>query len=179
VSSPPAPVLYPAQGTKGPVLYLNPYSGTYTPSRTYGLRMQRGYAAGLPQTVARRGISPAAPGVTESELRRQRFLQRYGFEERVWRNLYRRYIRNINAMASPGAQITPQIVQQVLVNTPVTGLGVDWLENRLAEKLADMREWREMGKPAKNTRPDSGGYQHYWQENSERLITPIELWWYH
>jgi hypothetical protein len=174
----PAPVLYPAQGTQGPVLYLNPYTGRYTASRSYGLRMQRGYAAGLPQVVARRG-TPSVPGLSEYQLRQQRFLQRYGFEQQVWRRLYDKYIGKINAMASPAAQITPMIISQVLQNTPVTGLGIDWLENRLAQKLEDMQEWRADGKPAKNTNPNLGGYVHYWQEESARMFTPIELWWYH
>lgn len=180
MSNPPQPpVLYPAQGTKGPVLYLNPYQGTYTRDRAYGLRMQRGHAAGLPQAVARRsGPAGTTPFVPESEVRKQRFLERWGFEERVWRRLWRKYIREINEMASPAGQITKAIVRQVLMNTPSTGLGADWLENRLAEKLEDMKEYRSLERRA-HQNPDTSGYDHYFSEADERGMTPIELWWYH
>ena len=178
MSNPLEPVLYPVQGTAGPILYLNPYSGTYTASRSYGLRMQRGYQAGLPQTVARRG-TPPPEGLTESQVRRQRFLQRYGFQETVWRRLYRKYIREINSLSSPAGQITPMIVAQVLQNTQNTGLGADWLEDRLATKLADMKDYRERGRSAAPPGGVSQGNVHFFADANARLVTPIELWWYH
>lgn len=174
MSSPQPPVIYPAPGEHGPVLYLNPYSGTYTSSKSYGLRMQRGFAQGVPQVVARRGTMPG--GVSESEQRRLRFLERWGFEERLWRRWQRLYVNEINGMASPSAQITRSHIQQVLANTPVTGLGVEWVEQRLREKLADMHDFRNH---RRQRGPSRSGYQHFWQEAGERMVTPIEFWWYH
>lgn len=171
------PVLTPAPGTAGPVLYLNPYNRTYTTSRSYGLRMQRGFAQGVPQVVARRGAG-ARQGeeeLSEFQRRRLRFLERYGFDETLWRRWYRLYIREINSMASPGAQIDKTMVRQVLANSEITGLGADWMEQRLKEKLADMIEYRAI----KHGGPGTGGFLHYWADVAARGFTPIEFWYYH
>lgn len=174
MTSPLQPVLYPAQGTAGPILYLNPYSGTYTSNRAYGLRMQRGYQAGLPQWMARRyGPTGEAPRVSESEQRRQRFLERWGFEERVWRRLYTKYIKQINEMASPEGQITKADIQRFNADTPMTGLGLDWLENRLAGKLIDMHGYRNHSIPPQQ-------YTYYDPtQDINRSATDLKFWWYH
>jgi len=176
VSNPLPPVLYPAQGTQGPTLYLNPYTRTYTASRSYGLRMQRGYAAGVPQTVARRGISSA--GVSESERRRERFLEKYGYEQNVWNRLYRKYIKRIHELdPSVSLQRWRQIVAEVLDNTQITGYGADWLEGRLALKLNDMLRYRHMDEEV--IIEDEEEPFSYFEDEFARSQTPIELWWYH
>ena len=178
MGNPLEPVLYPAQGTKGPILYLNPYSGTYTANRAYGLRMQRGYAAGLPQQVARRyGPGGTAPRVSESEQRRERFIEKYGYDQRVWNRLYRRYIKQIHEL-DPSVSLDRwrQIVSEVLSNTNITGLGADWLELRFAQKLNDMLRYRHRDEAIVIVPMDE---YSYYEDEDARSQTPIELWWYH
>lgn len=136
--------------------------------------MQRGYAAGLPQWMARRyGPGGTAPRVTESERRRLSFLERWGFEERVWRRLWKKYIKRINSMASPADQITKQDIQAFNQRTPVTGLGMDWLENRLAGKLQDMLNYR-------NHTTSPMGYTYFDPaEELNKSQTDLKFWWYH
>jgi hypothetical protein len=167
----PAEIILPT----GQPAYLNPYRGTYTTSRAYARRMQSNYSRGLSQTTAR-GHQPPE-GLTEYALRAQRFQQQYGITYSWWRKLNRKWIREINAMSSPSAQITPVIIatDQDAVRGygigPVPGIVIppeNYTEERLAEKLYDMQQYREG-----NTVP--GRQSFYTREN----IRPIELWWYH
>ena len=113
VPGPPLEIILPG-GDPG---YLNPYSGQYTRSQTYALRMQRNYSRGLPQSSARGHA--AVGGYSESQIRAQReqakhgdqlppwqrfgigFQQRYGFSYSYWRKLRRQYIAEINERALP------------------------------------------------------------------------------
>lgn len=178
MGNPLEPVLYPAQGTKGPILYLNPYTREYTASRSYGLRMQRGYAAGLPQNIARlSGPGGTPPTVSESERRRERFIEKYGYDQNVWRRLYRRYIKEIHEL-DPSVSLDRwrQIVKEVLSNTQITGYGADWLEVRLARKLNDMLKYRHREEAIVFIPTDEFSY---YEDEDARSQTPIELWWYH
>lgn len=180
----PLEIILPATATRGPrPAFLNPYTGKYTTSRSYALRMQSGFRRGLTQNQARRGIQSVA---RESETARRRrlslsaygqtpwqrfnlsFEQRYGFSYSWWRYLWRKYIREINEMASPDGQITPFHIQQQRANMEITGHDDAWLEARLGEKLHDMKEYR-----AGN--PEDGRYNFIHRDGME----PIEFWWYH
>lgn len=177
--------------------YLNPYRGTYTPSRSYALRMQRGYARGLSQGDAR-GKRVTATGQTEYQRRaaatQERygmspwqlrygigFERRYGFKYRYWRKLQRMYVNDINARSSPGGAISPSTVGQVKENWRVGFRdqfqpdlrGPDdwepWIERRLSEKLDDMISYQDLGEKA------NGAYHFGYLVN----VMPIELWYYH
>lgn len=165
--------------------YLNPYTGKYSSSRSYAMRMQRNYSRGLSQSAAR-GHAPSG-GLSESQMRAQRealkygdqlkpwqrfaltFKQRYGFEYRYWRKLKRLYIDAINSMSSPDMQITPVWIQQALVNAPLTGHDESWIEARLAEKLYDMDRYRNAHDPIP-------GRMHFMRRDS---MEPVEWWYYH
>jgi hypothetical protein len=159
----------------GQAAYLNPYKGTYTTSRSYAMRMQRGFRLGRAQQQARRG---GEPGQSESQVRAFRFEQRYGFSYLYWRRLQRKWISEINSMSSPGGRITPEIVSMDLANLrsfPAltifswgAGTAEQMLEQRLEEKLEDMISYREG-----DSEP---GHYHFVVRNNYR---PIELWWYH
>lgn len=181
MTSPLPPEITYQTGRKG---YLNPYTGKYSRSRSYALRMQRNYARGMSQSEARG--HRAVGGVTEAQRRREQaaavnpslsrsqqfalgFQQRYGFTYNYWRYLKRNYIDAINSRSSPDMQITPIWIQQIIVNTPMTGLGTDWIETRLAERLNDMIAYQDYDDR------DPGG-AHF----AERIAyTPIEWWYYH
>lgn len=166
----------------GKPAYLNPYTGKYSASRSYALRMQRNYSRGLSQSEARG--HRAKGGVNESQLRAQRemlqygmkpwqrfaitFQQRYGFSYRYWRRLKRLYIDSINSMSSPGQQVTPVWIQQELINEPLTGHNEDWIEARLGEKEYDMFRYR-----LHDAEP---GRVHFDQRDN---LAPIEWWYYH
>jgi hypothetical protein len=139
--------------------------------------MQRGFSAGLPQQAARRS-GPAGAGmgeVSESQRRRDNFLAKYGFEEVYWRRIQRKYIKPINEIASPAGQIDRLMVQQFFANKDVHGLDAGWLENRLSEKLFDMREYRQ----SHQTGAGAPGFIHFWADIGPRAFVPIEFWWYH
>lgn len=164
--------------------YLNPYSGKYTTSRSYALRMQRAYSRGQTQSEARG--HRAVNGVTESQRRNAQaalanpgltrhqqfeigFQQRYGFSYKYWRYLRRNWIDDINRRSSPDMQMTPLWIQQILINSAVTGLDTNWIELRLAERIQDMIAYQDYNV----TGP---GFAHFY----ERLnYTPIEWWYYH
>jgi len=67
----------------GVTSYYNPYTGKYTTSRAYALRMQRGYQAGLPRQKAR-GQRPG-----EAARRRERETRETGITPRERGLLYR------------------------------------------------------------------------------------------
>jgi len=168
----PAEIILPT----GQPAYLNPYRGTYTTSRSYAQRMQRNYSRGLSQATAR-GHAPVGPeALTESQVRALRFQQRYGFSYNLWRRWQRKYINEINAMSSPAAQITIEIVaQDVAANQQrmqiVPGVFIppeNFTEERLAGKLYEMEAYREG-----NAGP--GRQSFYSREN----FRPIEMYWYH
>lgn len=168
---------------EGQTLYLNPYRGTYTTSRSYALRMQRNYSRGISQTEARGHLSPT--GLSEYQIRAQRFQNTYGFSYQLWRRWERRYVKEINKTRAsvyiPGQRgnpITPSdLAQDVEVNRsrmgmgPVPGIVIppeNYTEERLAELLFDIQQYR-----AGNPLPGRQSFVN--REN----IRPIELWWYH
>lgn len=163
----------------GRTLFLNPYRQTYTANRPYAYRMQRGFARGLTQSEARgQGVRN---GLTESQ-RRQRpdystsaaaFYARHGVTLAWWRRMRRLYINPMNAEASPGNQITLAFIDQEMQNAPVLaattgGSGPEWMEQRLAERLYAMDEYR-----VGNSQP---GFAYFQIRTSYR---PIEWWYYH
>ena len=166
----------------GVPLFLNPYKGTYSKSRSYALRMQRDYSRGMPQQAAR-GHRPVN-GLSESQLRSQRsqlaygmkpwqrfaftFKQRWGFEYRWWRYLKRHWIDAINSMTSPSQVITPVWISQELTNAALTGHNEAWIEQRLSEKLYAMERYR-MG----DAQPGGINFSH------RDGLAPIEWWFYH
>lgn len=179
--------------------YLNPYKGTYTTSRSYAMRMQRGFAAGLPQQRARGRV---LGGQTEYQQRAaltqerygmspwqrfklaREFKQQYGFELRYWEKLRRKWVDEINSLSTggkaptPGARIIdPQWIadefanarQNALILPLLGGSGKPWIERRLSENLTDMIQYRQG-----NSQP--GALHFHTQPHATR---PIEWWWYH
>lgn len=163
-------------------LYLNPYKGTYTKSRSYGLRMQRAYARGQTQSEARgHQVTPGGP--SESELRKQRWLERNGVP--LWRtdvyNFWRRnssVINQINDRVSPQAQITPLSIAQLAENwgrfggdsyQPDARTWQRWATRRLGERLDDIISYQDLG--------ETGNGSYHFQFRSG--VAPIEFWWYH
>lgn len=177
MSSPLPPEILDPQGR---TLYLNPYRQTYTANRAYAYRQQRGFARGLTQSEARGHA--VRNGLTESQ-RRQRpsysesafaFQARHGVSLAWWRRMRRLYINPMNAMASPGNQITLSFIDQEMQNAPtLTAVtqepaGPEWMEQRLAERLYAMDMYREG-----NSQP---GFAYFQMRTSYR---PIEWWYYH
>lgn len=173
----PSEIILPS-GRRG---YLNPYRGTYTESRDYGLRMQRNFARGIGQAEARGHGSPT--GLSEWAIRQQRFRQKYGFSESTWRRWRRNYINEINETRAstyvPGQNGNPitlsDIAQDIEANSlraqMVPGIFVppeSYTEERLVRLLDVVRAYRE-GDP-------TPGRADFYARESYR---PIELWWYH
>jgi hypothetical protein len=168
--------------------YINPYTGTYTTNRSYAMRMQRGYARGLPQYEAR-GQRPG-----ESARRRERYVQQYGqtpwqrysgiggtFEQRYpniaanggytwYRSLRRRWLTEIDARTDRGERaITPVAIEQELANASLTGHDKAWIEDRLAGMLEAIRNYQDDG-------DNEPGYTMFHQRD---FMAPVEWWWYH
>lgn len=156
--------------------YLNPYTGGYSPSRSYALRMQRGYARGLTQTQARRGVTLPA-GYSESQVRRERGysgeIQRQRFEQRypgITYNEYRSYQRRYGSdivNTRPGG-ISPQLIVQAKQQEASGILPPGWVENRLQERREATDNYRDG--------IEETGIQDFDQRIS---FTPIEWWYYH
>lgn len=172
------------------ILYLNPYSGTYTASRSYGLRMQRGYARGLPQYEARGKRANEARiqreriqeqyGQTPWERFNQSFERRYGFSYSYWRYLRRKWIDEINKKTSKDGfgHIKPiQVAQMIqLFQTgwrdkafPEFTDWKPWTENALDLRLENMLAYQEDGDPL----PGRG---RFFARSSN---PPIEFYYYH
>lgn len=181
----PPEIILPGPGNRK--AYLNPYKGTYTTSRSYALRMQRGYARGETQQAARgkpvneyrqRVIREQQQyGQTPWERFNIGFQQRYGFSYSYWRSLKRRWVDEINSESSPDAQITPATIAQVKQAwdsgwrdeyRPEFDQWEDWIENRLDENLRARVAYRD-------GEPDEGADQ-FRQRSS---VPPVELYWYH
>lgn len=179
MSQPLPPEIILPTGERG---YLNPYRGTYTTNRDYGLRMQRNFARGIGQTEAR-GHPPSPTGLTESQIRAQRFQQKWGFSYNQWRRWKHRYIDEINETRAstyvPGQNGNPitisDIAQDIEANSlraqMIPGIFIppdSYTEERLARLLDVVRAYRA-GDP-------TPGRADFYARESYR---PIELWWYH
>jgi hypothetical protein len=166
--------------------YLNPYTGRYSASRSYAQRMQRNYARGMTQSEARGHRPNILTGETESQRRRRLTLQntgmtpsqyyQYNWQQRYplmplswWRRMSP-LIQEINRRTSPGLEITPEVVYSQIVNAPITGHDLSWVENRLAFRLAAIQEYQDYG--SNNT-----GYQLYVENQLD--TNPPEWWYYH
>lgn len=174
----------------GQVGYLNPYKGTYTTSRSYGVRMQRGFDRGLSQQEAR---GQTAGGLTEAQ----------------WRRLRRLYVDEINELSweqgpnymnvdIEGNRSDPRIFRSdvraivTLFNggyrDPAVPSISDWqtyAEWRLAERLNAIQQYK-----AGNTLPGKEDFfmrsavwpqGGLWLEGGLRVASgpPIEFWYYH
>lgn len=181
----PPEIILPGPGSRK--AYLNPYSGTYTTNRNYAMRMQRGYSRGVPQHEAR---GKPAGEYRQRQIREQQqygqtpwerfnigFKGRYGFSYRYWRQLKRRWVDEINSMASPEAQITPATIAQVKAAwdtgwrdqyRPEFTEWEDWIENRLDENLQDRVNYQDGDKDSAAT-----------NFRTRSSVPPIELYWYH
>jgi hypothetical protein len=199
--SQPLEIILPGPGNR--TGYLNPYTGTYTTSRTYGLRMQRGYARGLPQYSARgkprdeygqrRQQIQEEYQQTPYERMTQQFERRYGFSYRYWRQLRRRWIDEINSLTSPGSGVIPDHIARVKEawdngwRDPYRSEfndWHDWIENRLDERLNDTLDFQELNDP-------TSGRQNFnqWRGQPGNVATgqfqfvttsiPPELYYYH
>ena len=182
----PAQIIHPNGQT---VLYLNPYTGTYTASRSYGLRMQRGYSRGLPQFEARgkpsgesriRREQAAERGTTPWELFKSSFERRYGFSYSYWRSLRRRWVDEINRLTSKDGfgHIEPVHIQQVIQlfatgwrdrQFPELDTWQAWVENSLDLRLENMIAYQEYGEI-------NPGRQRWLSRSSN---PPIEFYYYH
>lgn len=178
---------------EGRAAYLNPYKGTYTTSRSYALRMQRGYARGISQAEAR-GHTPFL-GLTEAQ----------------WRRLKRLYVDEINQRSWPqapssrmnidiaGNRKDPRIFKSDVMyivdlfqggyRDPAVPSISDWLtytEWRLSERLNAIIQYQEFGDLtagredfySRSTVWPQGGL---WIQGGLRISTgpPIEFWYYH
>ena len=196
-AQPPLEIISP----EGTPLFLNPYSGTYSASRSYALRMQRNYARGITQAEAR-GHRPTDEGLTESQVRRVRFQERHGISYNDWARFYRRYVREINRRSFPTApgpamvidngvrrdpRIFPEDIAAVrdLYNNgfrdPVYNPGSweEWTDQRLAERLGALVDFQDSADSA-------AGSQQFWGRTSAWIGTmgiaaapPVEFWYYH
>jgi hypothetical protein len=180
------------QAPGGITTYLNPYTGKYTRSRSYALRMQRAYSRGLTQSEARG--HRAVGGETETQRRRRQtrertgmtpwesfgigFQQRYGFSYRYWRRLRRLYVDEINRRASPGAKILPSHVSDIIQlydmgwtdpMRPELRTWEAWVEVHLGERLWSTILYQDEGQSA------YGNFNF----NSRNSVAPIEYWYYH
>lgn len=178
MGAPLPPILQNQDGT----LYLNPYKGTYTRSRSYAQRMQRAYGRGLSQAEAR-GHSVSPSGQSESQIRRERWLAANAVP--AWRtdvyNWWRRNGKNLqqlNDRVSPQAQITPLSVAQLAENwgrfggdefQPDVRTWQQWATRRLSERLDDTISYQDLGETG------NGAYHH----NFRSPVAPIEWWYYH
>lgn len=173
----------------GRTAYYNPYTSTYTTSRSYAMRMQRGFARGLAQFEARgqranerryrEQYTQGRYGVTPEELyarNAQEFQNLYGFDYAYWNYLQREYLNEINRMTSEGGRIEPYMVQSVKLNwetgwrdpmRPEITSWQEWVELHLAERREAMYAYREGDK--------SVGAQNFQMRSS---VPPIEFWWY-
>lgn len=150
---------------EGQTAYLNPYSGGYSPNRAYALRMQRGYARGLTQTQARRGVE-LPPDYSESQVRRERFQATYGISYNYYRRLQVRYGADI-VNNRPGA-ISPLLVGQAVQLQAQGLLPPNWVEDRLADRRIATDNYR------------AGITETGEQEFDDRIeFVPIEWWYYH
>lgn len=193
---PPAEITLPS----GQIGYYNPYRGTYTASRSYALRMQRQYARGLSQSEAR-GHS-AAGGESESQLRRQRFEQKYGIPYRIWERLRRKYIAEINERSWPGGppvmnrndtggRDDPRVFLSDILDIkklydggyrdPVAPVDTwdQYAEVRLSQRLSAMimyQDYNDSGPGAIEYNSRSSTWYGYIGMASG---PPVELWYYH
>jgi hypothetical protein len=172
--------------------YLNPYRYTYTTSRSYAQRMQRGYLRGLGQSEAR-GYRVRA-GESETQRRRRVTMEQYGqtpwerygigfeatygFKYSYWRKLRRLYLAELDQRVSPGARITPISVAMVKQafdagwhdeTRPDADTWEVWTEQKISERLDDTIAFQDLGEKA------SGNY-HFAMRSS---VPPIEFWYYH
>lgn len=178
------------------ILYLNPYTGTYTASKSYGLRMQRGYRRGLPQYEAR-GKPAGEAAIRRQQIQEQygqtpwqRFTQsferRYGFSYSYWRYLRRNWVDEINSLTSKDGfgHITPTTVSQII---QMWNAGIHdpyhpefeswqaWVENRLETRLDDTVAYQEF-------RDKEPGRISWGQRNWLTMTgtgPPIEFYYYH
>lgn len=185
----------------GETAYLNPYRGTYTTSRSYALRMQRGYARGLRQSESRgKPVSPG--GLSESQLRRERFEQQYGIPYRVWERLRRKYIIELNKRSWPGGpsrmntddmgnrndpRVFPSDIYAIrrLYDTgyrdPVTPVETweQYAEVRLSQRLNALIMYQDYN-DSDPGRADYNSRSGIWYGAfTAASAPPIELWYYH
>lgn len=184
----------------GETAYLNPYRGTYTTSRSYALRMQRNYARGISQGEAR-GHAPGQ--VSESELRRIRFEQKYGIPYRTWERFRRKYISKINKRSWPGGPRTMQLnefgnrsdprvfISDILAirqlydsgfRDPVTPVDTweQYAEVRLSQRLNALVMYQDHNDsdPGRSDYNSRSGIW-YGEFGLGASAPPVELWYYH
>lgn len=179
-------------GPEGQTLYLNPYRGTYTASRSYGLRMQGNYARGVQTQQEARGkrVNPVT-GETESVQRRQRFEQKYQIPQNLWRRWQRLYIGKINRMSGKGGGISIDMIAEVkglydqgYTDPQFPGLRWDqWTEIRLSARLFDLQEFHDNRNPVPG-RIDFQNRSTAWVPSNFSVAAAaappaIEFWWYH
>lgn len=180
--------------------YLNPYSGTYSESRSYAMRMQRNFARGISQSEARG--HQAVGGVTESQRRSLRFEELHGIPRRVWDRLYRRHIREINKRtwaAAPGPRMNapggvrndPRIFPsdiaaiKALYDTgyrdPVSGAATweQYAEERLSQRKMAMRDYQDNHEPASGRAQFDNRTSTWVGMIGMAAPPPVELWYYH
>jgi hypothetical protein len=155
--------------------------------------MQRAYNRGLSQSEAR-GHRRSPAGLSESQRRRQRtlertgqtpselfgfgFQQRYGFSYNYWRRLRRLYINELNERRSPGARMKPSHVFDIIqmyrlqggdLMRPELRTWESWVEVHLGEAL-----WATI---LYQDEHDSLYGSFNWSRRS--AVPPIEYWFYH
>jgi hypothetical protein len=140
---------------------------------------------------------PEARGqrANESQIRRQRTIQQTGFTPwQLWKNnqvswlmangftpqstgwSWNRLIkvaprlRYMNNLASPGAQITPDLIAEAMSFERTQAIPSEWTWERINEKYTDIYEYREHN----NRDP---GRMHYFQDRISEM--PVQWWFYH
>lgn len=180
----PAPLVIDLPG--GQQGYYNPYTGRYTTSKSYGLRMQRGYARGVSQQTARG--KPASEHIIRKEREQAKegggidypfnFERVYGFSYGYWQRLRRMGVSEINRRSAPGGRIVPIMVTQVIeawrfgwrdINRPEITSWQMWVELHIVERLAAMRLYQD------NNDSQLGSLNFRMRSD----VPPIEFYWYH
>lgn len=184
----PAQIILPS----GQTGYLNPYKGTYSTSRSYAQRMQRGFLRGESQSASRG--HRAVGGLTESQWRRLKRLYVDEINRRTWKE-------GPSRMNAPGGErddprIFRQDVQYIVElynegyrdpNVPTLNNWLDYVEWRLAERLTNTRAYQDDGDPS------WGSSDYYFRSTfwTQQRLGPglgmltvksgptIEFWYYH
>lgn len=183
----PAQIILPT----GQTGYLNPYKGTYTTSRSYAQRMQRGFLRGESQSASRG--HKAVGGLTESQWRRLKRLYVDEINRRTWKEGPSRM--NVIGGERQDPRIFRQDVQYIAElynegyrdpNVPTIPDWLGYVEWRLAERLASTREYQDVGNTSFG-RADYYMRSPFWFQQGPGLFNvfdvkagpTIEFWYYH
>jgi hypothetical protein len=164
--------------------------------------MQRGYARGMSQAEAR-GHPLSEQGLTESQLRRLRFEERYGVPYKDWERFRRLYIKFINSRTWPDGpggnersepndpRVFPSDLGAIKRNFdegfrdprfPDVSDWKVWTEIRLSERVDAIIAYQDYGDATPGHQQydsRSGSWTSVVSVIALGSAPPLELWWYH